>query len=296
MNRIFYHKMDLDGKCSGAIAKIYFDQKNESCTLHPYNYDMPFPADEMSKEDNIYFLDVSIQPYSEMHKLIDDGWDITICDHHKSFLESGVHLRSKGNCSLEKAGCELTWQYFFPNDTCPQFVRLLGRYDIWDKYNSDWDLTILPFQWSMKNRDTDLINNFEIWQKLWNDKNDNHLVEQITEEGAVVLEYQKRSYKNALRSYGFEATLEDYPDIRLLCMNGPGGNSMMFEDQWDEDRHDAMFVWCCKGSQTICSLYTAKKLDLTQIATNYGGGGHAQACGFQVKNVRIDGKIIRLER
>lgn len=294
MHRIFYHKMDMDGKCSGAIAKIYFDELGEASYLYPYNYDMRFPIEEINKEvDKIYFLDVSTNPYSIVDDLINEGYDVTICDHHKSFIESGIPAKCSGNSYIEKAGCELTWHYFFPNDPCPEFVRLLGRYDMWDKYNEDWETKILPFQYSMKNRDSDLIHNFEIWRKLWTDRYEERLVVRIMDEGSVILDYQRRMHKNFLYAYGFAAVLEDYPDLKLICMNSPGGNSMMFDNQWDEEKYDAMFVWCQKADNIVCSLYTTKQIDLTKIACAYGGGGHAQACGFSIKKISVENGVIK---
>jgi oligoribonuclease NrnB/cAMP/cGMP phosphodiesterase (DHH superfamily) len=293
MNRIFFHKMDHDGKLSGAIARKYFEEKGEAYYLYPFNYDMEIPVEQFSKEDKIFFLDVTSNPYNKIQALIDLGFNVTICDHHKSFLETGIQNQVKGNCSIDKAGCELTWKYFYPNEAVPEFVRLLGRYDIWDKYNEDWETRILPFQWGMRNNRTDPINSYEIWSDLFSDQ-DGSILSAILNDGKLILDYQKKSYSGMLHSYGFDAHFEDYPDLRLICLNSPGGNSMMFDDKWDPTLYDAMFVFVCKGENYICSLYTVKDIDLSEIAKNYGGGGHAGACGFTAKKVEIENGVIKL--
>lgn len=293
MNRIFFHKMDHDGKLSGAIARKYFEEKKEPFYLYPYNYDQPLPIGEFDKTDKIFFLDVVCQPYTGMQALIDSGYDVIICDHHKSFLETEIHKQTKGNCSLDFAGCELTWKYFYPNEPVPEFVRLLGRYDMWDKYNEEWETRILPFQWGMRNNRTDPVNYYAIWDDLFHD-NDQSIMNAIMEEGQIILNYQKKMYANYTATYSFEAKLENHPELRLICLNSPGGNSMMFDEKWDPLLYDAMFVFVCKGDSYICSLYTVKDLDLSVIAKSYGGGGHAQACGFSAKRVEIENGTIKI--
>ena len=69
MNYIVYHKRDLDGKCSGAIAVKWHEEENLPYELVPYDYGEPFPWDKITKADTVYMLDVSLQPYEEMYKL-----------------------------------------------------------------------------------------------------------------------------------------------------------------------------------------------------------------------------------
>ena len=39
------------------------------------------------------------------------------------------------------------------------------------------------------------------------------------------------------------------------------------------------------GREWVYSLYTTKKIDCSQIAKWYGGGGHKQAAGFQTEKL-----------
>jgi len=282
--------MDHAGKLSGAIAQKFFEENNMEYVLYPYNYDMNLPIEEFNKNDTLYFLDVVCQPNSGMQLLIDSGYELIICDHHKSFLDTQIHKQVKGNCSLDYAGCELTWQYFYPNIQMPEFVRLLGRYDIWDK-SDEWETKILPFQWGMRNIHSDPIID-SIWKDLFRDES---LINSILHDGEIILKYQRKMYSGLMKTYSFSATLADFPDLRLICLNSPGGNSMMFEEKWDPLLYDAMFAFTCKGDSFVCSLYTSKDLDLSTIAKSYGGGGHAQACGFLVKKLNINNGIISFE-
>jgi oligoribonuclease NrnB/cAMP/cGMP phosphodiesterase (DHH superfamily) len=298
MNRIFFHRADFDGKCSGAIARKYFSEKGKPWYLYPFNYDMDIPFEEIDKEkDKLYFLDVTMNPYTKIQDLIDLGYDLTICDHHQTFLDTNIQKQTKGKCSLEKAGCELTWEYFYPDKEMPTFIHLLGRYDIWDNKDQEaWNNFMLPLQYGLRNRDHSIIDNFDLWQKLFDDPYDTSFptfLDGLIDEGKVLLAYQRNSYKNLFYHYFFNATFEDYPEYRLICLNSPGGNSSLFESKWDENEYDGMFAFAFNGETWNCSIYSTKKdIDFSKIAVGFGGGGHKSACGFQAKEVKlVNGKI-----
>lgn len=299
MNRIFFHRADFDGKCSGAIARLWtqFSGHYESFYLYPFNYDMEIPIDEFDRgKDKIFFLDVTVNPYTKIKDLIDQGYDVTICDHHQTFLDTGIHKFAHGNCSLDKSGCELSWEYFFPNKPMPEFVRLLGRYDIWDNTDKTmWEERALPLQYGLKNREHDIIKNFDLWLNLFDEEfNGNHtLLNTLIHEGKMLLDYQRNSYKNLFYHYYFEASFDGYPEYKVLCLNSPGGNSALFESQWDEEKYDAMFAFAFNGKTWNCSIYSTKKdIDFSKIAVGFGGGGHKSACGFQANSVLVkDNKI-----
>lgn len=297
MNRIFFHRADFDGKCSGAIARLWSVKNSEQWYLYPFNYDCEIPIQEIDKEqDKIFFLDVTVNPYTKIKDLIDQGYDVTICDHHQTFLDTGIQNLAHGICSLDQSGCELTWNYLFPNKKMPEFVFLLGRYDVWD--NSDkirWEERILPLQFGLRNRDHSVIDQFELWQELFDEDSteDKPFLNSLINEGKLLLEYQRTSYKNLFYHYYFPASFNGFPEHRMLCLNSPGGSSALFESQWDEEKFDGMFAFAFNGKTWNCSIYSTKKnIDFSQIAVGFGGGGHKSACGFQANSVLVkDGKI-----
>lgn len=78
----FYHKSDLDGMCSGAIVKA-FDQAVE---LRGIQYGEPFPFDEITPGQNVYMVDFSLQPFSDMERL-NNLANLIWIDHHKTSLD-----------------------------------------------------------------------------------------------------------------------------------------------------------------------------------------------------------------
>jgi len=161
--KCFFHAADLDGHCSGALVKLWYSE----CEMFPIDYGDPFPWKEISRGEEIFMVDFSLQPFDEMLDL-DRICHLTWIDHHVSaikeyeaVLDSGYKPRMETILSKdERAACELVADYIVPvkNQSSEMFfvTRALGRYDVWDKQGCGriWDSIILPFQYGMRLRDT----------------------------------------------------------------------------------------------------------------------------------------------
>lgn len=73
--------------------------------------------------------------------------------------------------------------------------------------------------------------------------------------------------------------------MRALCLNKGGCNSTVFDSVWNEELHDVMIPFVFVGKRWVFSMFTTKDTDLSVIAKRYGGGGHKQACGFQLSEL-----------
>jgi len=293
--RIIYHAADFDGHASGAIARYYFEyEMAQPYTMHPYNYNQPFPFDEFSAGDELYFLDVSYQPNEEM-KLFQTkyGWKVYICDHHKTTVDSDLkEYITGGILSKDNAGCELTWKYFFPDKELPDSIHLLGRYDIWDNKDLNiWNNIILPFQMGFNLVPTNPIDD-EAFNTTWFSifyKN-NFDIDNIINKGKVIIQYQNNVNERLMRWLPEELEFNGY---RAIVANNPIKNSGIFGSIWNEDKYDIMICYSKSKYDIGVSLFTTKKnIDCSMLAKKYGGGGHEKAAGFGVKKVEIDnGKI-----
>ena len=90
MINVFYHKKDLDGHCSGAISRYYYEvAKKEKVKMWPYDYGEPFPFNEIQDGESVLMVDITTNPYEVMEE-IQKRYDLFVIDHHKSFIESDV--------------------------------------------------------------------------------------------------------------------------------------------------------------------------------------------------------------
>ena len=186
----FYHSADLDGVCSGAIVKHFvpdcelvgydygqpfpwdkvrpgMDAENDPLWAHLYKPengyvlevigDPPKAAIETLKYEKrtVYMVDVSLPP-EDMRRLAKVS-NLVWIDHHASQKDLWAELQSKqpqqGLFRTGTAACELCWEFFNPLQDAPKAVRLLGRYDVWDKDHPEWGSKILPFQYGMRSLD-----------------------------------------------------------------------------------------------------------------------------------------------
>lgn len=297
MAHIFFHNKDLDGKCSGALIKYYIENyQHKKCTMHPCDYGDSFPYEEIAIGDDVIIADMSFE-LEDMYQ-VNKKFNLTIIDHHKSFIEKIQNtdiVNAKGVRKIGDAACELTWTYFYKTQI-PLFVYLLGRYDVWYKKNIDeWNQKILPFQFGMRTVSLNPEENdgFKNWTLFINGKYSDSKIDNIIQTGRSIISYQSRIDENFVNLYSFDAPLDGH---KALCMNSPMSNSGTFKSKWNNNIYDIMFSFIRKKDSTLVSLYTDKPgLDVSKIAIKYGGGGHMQAAGFECKNFNVKNDKIIIE-
>lgn len=297
--KVFYHVKDLDGHCSGALARYALEKQGIEPEMVPYNYGWPLP--DLNPDDELYFVDISTDPYDVMLDLA-NNYKVTVMDHHKTFI---AFLKEKDitlpGIQIEgTAGCELTWDFFFYDQPRPEFVTLLGRYDVWDHSSQDkWDTEIYPFQFGMKSCDTDpqRASSYLFWKDLLRnhfDIRDNKNINQLIANGHVILQYQKMEDASYSKMHAFEAQFEGHSAI---VMNNPRGNSSVLDAVHDPDKHDLIVCFTySRGRHWEFSFYAKPdaKIDVSKIARKYNGGGHAKAAGCIVEDFNFSNGILKL--
>lgn len=285
--------VDPDGFCAGAIVKYHEQQVNPHRKIECYGmnhgYDMPWSRIKRAKK--IYIVDFSF-PVSDMLKVIEIvGRDNVIwIDHHKTVIEdydkAGLS-NLQGLREIGKAGCELTWIYFNFNKPMPTGVKVIGRYDVWDIKYSDpeagiFSHNIFPFIQAIKyheaRADEDLF-----WFKLF--ESDSFYFE-LLKEGELLYKYQQKMNARYAKSHSFEF---EWEGLRFIALNALNCNSQIFDEVFDHNKHDAVLAYGYTNRNWSVSMYTAKQeVDVSALAHKYGGGGHANACGFHCINLPFE--------
>jgi uncharacterized protein len=270
-----YHRSDLDGKCSGYIVRRHLPDVE----LLGIEYGDELDWSELA-DRHVYLVDFSLQPWADMKRLAETASQVTWIDHHKSAIEEFKKspIQCDGLRSVNYSGCELSWQFFNQGSVIPRAVYLLGRYDVWDLTAHD---DVLPFQMGMR-LDTWLPDD-ERWDSIVA-YDAEEAIERITRTGITVLKYQDNQNRGLMR----KAFVHRWKELVFLAVNAGGINSKAFDSKFDSGKHDAVMSFFYDGSQNkwTVSLYSPdQKQDLSGIAKEMGGGGHAAACGFQVDNL-----------
>jgi len=237
------------------------------------NYGDEFPWEKIEREI-VYMVDFALQPFKQMDRVNMLAEEFFWIDHHKSAIEESAKFpRIRGLRQYNKAACELVWAYLVDATSLPPlFIRLLGRYDVWDHS----DPRTLPFQFGMRQfPDTRPEGDFN-WENLF----DEIAVNKIIRKGEIILDYITSENTKYAVAAAFETELDG---LRCIAINKLLTNSQIFDSVWDQEKYDAMltFGWRAGGFWTV-SLYTDKPgVDVSVVAKARGGGGHAQAAGFQ---------------
>ena len=308
-----YHSIDLDGWISAAIVKHWFngrgvkqhiERPNESITFIGYNYGQSIP--DLSEYDKVIMCDISF-PKEEMGKLLTSkNGNVIWIDHHISAINDNKDLMSTDNLyglrDTKFAACELTWKYFFPNETMPEIVRLLGRYDCFGHKNTDEEQKVLEFQYGARQ----CISNYEeayTWLshslKLTNWNYDLDSPENIIwEKGISIYQYlcteAKQTYKNGFEIQ-FKLVLKDeeHTDCiyyNFIVINKERFNPINFGIDYHADGYDGAACFHYDGVRKVWtfSLYNDNgEVDCSAIAKQFGGGGHKGAAGFVTNDLNL---------
>ena len=292
----FYHRADMDGKCSAKIVQMkypgirligldYPDEKKAEDLIDEY---------KLTKDTQVFMVDFSLQPFTEM-EILSHNCMLTWIDHHKTAIEeyeksrglypgglnkdfypSGLHIdinHNNDNPKNKSAACDLCWEYFYPNTDPPLVVYLSGRYDIWDHS----DNRVLPFQYGIRQFDTSIDNN-TVWDKLFND--DYLYIEKIIGIGRCILEYQKIQDEIYCKTYGREIMFEGY---KTFIINKGLANSFLFDFIKEQNLGYDLYIAYVqmRNGRWKFSVFSTT-IDGSAISKKYGGGGHPGASGFQL--------------
>lgn len=277
--KCFYHN-DLDGICAGAIVyNIYKVDQNytkkigEECEFIMINYKDDFPFDKIVLNETVIIVDFSLQKEGDFDRLRGFTDKIIWIDHHKTAIEKHSDLNLQGIRDTKKAGCVLTWEYFYPNDKLPVVVDMLGSYDIWDFSKYGEELNVLQAGIRLFDHDVDSMN-WAAWFDGW-------LLSDTLNKGKTALLYRTKTWESLINSWSFMTEFEGY---KAVACNAGSVSSQLFDSV--EESYDIMLPFIFDGKQWTVSIYTKKEnIDCSVIAKKYGGGGHINAAGFQCEKL-----------
>lgn len=327
-----YHSRDLDGITSGALQKMFLGIPFTDLIGHDYGQKLDL---RKFKNKDVVMCDVSLEP-ERMFSLANNASSFIFVDHHISkkdelleySKEHGIDyvvtsITGQIQCfdfydaglvfyfSEKLAVCEMMVQLFanpeFTQDA-KRIVRCLGQYDTWRNNNEkqlhndeDWKKIVLPLQWGMReHRTPEKV--FHVLKGQIDDIYYRVVFDILISKGKSVLNYQEAIDVSNMERNSFTFELEvNNKKLRVLALNGGPFNSNTFQSAYNPDYHDLMMPFVFNGQEGhwTFSMYTTKNnVDILSIAKAFCGGGHKQACGFQVaadKVSFIDNQINFLE-
>ena len=296
--KCFYH-IDEDGKCAAfwvnKLARHYDGYEKE---FIPINYGMDFPFDIIHQDEQIYIVDFSILP-EQMEQLLKVTENVTWIDHHVSAIKryDNFPYAIKGIRYDGIAGCMLTYCYLkhmikldqnngsvacVPFDIsmtedAPMFTKYIADFDVWKfDYGEDTKAFEMGLQlYDLNPVADDKDNIFEAMLILGCE------VEcDVISRGRDLLTYRDNWAKEYCEYCGFETEFEGY---KCFAMNLAMISSDHFKSV-NEEEYDMFIGFSYNGKSWNYSLRSTK-VDCSQIAMKYGGGGHKGASGFSTNEL-----------
>lgn len=275
---IIYHSNCADGSAAAWIYDLWFTTRNKNDDKFsdhhknrlPYYCPLYHGTDEQKKEKlpkiknkNVLILDFSFCP-DTMNYIKENANEVKLIDHHVSAMNQ---LKDLDYClfDLEKSACVMTWNYFFPDQEIPKFLKYIEDRDLClfnlpeTKFFSRW-----LFHVGFKNQV------FYELMKLSNYEN------QIS-EGQIFLKADERHINSFVRSAVKCKFLDKYTVYYV-------GNKM-FRTEVSEillSKDEVDFIVCGEYSVKMKNWSLSMKskksgIDVQKIAELYGGGGHTNA-------------------
>ncbi len=299
---IIYHNNCHDGQTAAAIAYISLNVKNakkvEYIAKNPGDLDPDYVQKYHGK--NILLLDISWK-LEDYLKVLDSANKVLILDHHKSALNDlGKVDRKNGMClfDLKESGASMSWYYFndsLNDDALPLFVKYVKDRDIWEwKYRGESE----AMYYGLCDIHKKYKNEFEEYCKYIEDDSK---LDDLIKIGKNVMD----NIKNEIEIKASEAKIgnlyleRNYKVCYMSMIDSKLPVSEMSEYLYTKNNVDIVMTWF--QPRNFDNLYTTvmstifnneycvsmrsnkKDVDLSQIATHFGGGGHASAAGFRLK-------------
>jgi len=295
-NYIIYHKNCYDG-FAGFFLLHHNNLIDTDAIIYP---DQPFskiiPPDIDNKDVIIVDVAYGIEILEEISKKTKS---LLFIDHHVSTHLDIKNVNFKNTTVIydkQHSGSWLVWNNFYNSKKIPSFIRYIEDSDT-GKYSFN---STKSFMISLEvNYDLEpTMNNLIKWEKLFNKKEIIHLIKL----GKFYLQYDDTLTNINKKKYVFttfpsQMIFEKYNDIfkkkgqyKVAVYTGspcPSIRSLSEKIQLESDC-DIFMIWNYQldKKKTIITM-RSNKVDISEIAKAFGGGGHEGASSFST-DISID--------
>jgi uncharacterized protein len=273
MNITIYHHNDEDGWASAAcVLKKYPQAKN-----------IPLERSQqvtlVSNQDIVFLLDYSLTQ-EEMDFIEENNKEFIWIDHHQTAIDN-LKNHYKGVREEGKAGCELTWEYLFPNTPMPKIIHYIGRYDVWDlslevKAFIIYLQTHFIYQ-KQPQQILDILNTFT--HKDYEEK---------IKLGTELLFYQEKQLEKQSRRGIIGNFLGHKAGMYFVNSNISELGNYCMQNLADIELFVAIILSSDEDGEIIYNYSLRSKegkVDVAKLAETQGGGGHPYAAGFRSKKI-----------
>jgi oligoribonuclease NrnB/cAMP/cGMP phosphodiesterase (DHH superfamily) len=259
---VIYH-----GNCADGFSAAWcFHHKDaDGYDFHPGVYQIDPP--------NVEGRDVLMVDFSYKRPVVEDmlrqARSITLIDHHKSAIEDLKPLLDtgavQGYTDIEHSGAMLAWRYLNPGQDAPQLLKHVEDRDLWRfalPGTREIQANVFSYEYS-----------FDNWDRLMSIP-----TEQLMADGAAIERKHMKDIRELLSVSTRKMLIGGHivPVANLPYTMSSEAANILAEGQ--------PFAACYYDGPEyrIFSLRSREGgADVSEIAVQYGGGGHKHASGFR---------------
>lgn len=273
---VIYH-----GNCADGFSAAW-------CFWRKYGNDADYVAGVYQQDPpdvsgrDVYLVDFSYKA-AVVQDMLAHANSVTLIDHHKTAIEDLRQLKERevatngdgmGDkfgwfCDLNRSGATLAWDYLFPSEPRPLLLGHIEDRDLWRfKLPNTREIQANVFSYEYS---------FELWDKLMSA--DQAELMKMTVAGAAI---ERKHHKDISELVGVCKRRmviggHDVPVASLpYTLTSDAGHLMAQGEPF------AACYWDTADGRVFSLRSTDGGLDVSEVAKQYGGGGHVMASGFKV--------------
>ncbi|TDV17317.1 DHHA1 domain-containing protein [Paraburkholderia caballeronis] len=260
---VIYHGNCADGF---SAAWCFWRKYGESADYVAGVYGAPPP--EVGGRD-VYLVDFSYKR-DVVAVMIESASSVMLIDHHKTAIEDLAGLPGlRQYVDLDRSGATLAWDFLFLGEDRPLLLGHVEDRDLW-RFRLPGTREIQAFVFSHEYT-------FELWDRLMSA--DQVELVKMTAAGAAIERKHHKDIAELVKVCRRRMMIggHDVPVASLpYTMSSDAGHLMAQGEPF------AACYWDTASGRTFSLRSTDTGLDVSDIAKQYGGGGHARAAGFRV--------------
>jgi oligoribonuclease NrnB/cAMP/cGMP phosphodiesterase (DHH superfamily) len=270
---VIYHGNCADGF---SAAWCFWRKYGEGADYHAGVYQQD-PPDVTGRD--VYLVDFSYKR-QVVEQMLTVANTVTLIDHHKSAIDDLQPLFMQDSwmgepkqlahfTDLNRSGATLAWDYLFPDEDRPLLLGHVEDRDLW-RFKLAGTREIQAFVFSHEY-------SFQLWDKLMSA--DQIELLKMTAAGAAI---ERKHHKDVAELVGVCKRRMviggyDVPVASLPYVMGSDAGHLMAKGE----KFSACY-WDTAEGRVFGLRSEESGLDVSEIAKQYGGGGHVRAAGFKV--------------
>lgn len=257
------------GNCADGFGAAWVVRKalgEENVEFHAGVYQNA-PPDVTGRD--VYLVDFSYKR-AVLEQMLDVARTITVLDHHKSAMDdlSGLgmdHPNLDVTFDMERSGAVITWDYFF-DEPRPELLNHIEDRDLWR--------FALPFTREIQANVFSYPYDFGAWDELMQMP----IADLVTAGAAIERKHHKdiaeltKVVTRRMNIGGYNVPVANLP----YTLTSDAGHLLLKGEPF------AGCYWDTPEGRVFSLRSTDEGIDVSEIAKQYGGGGHRNASGFRV--------------